>query len=102
MTYSKQSEWREIQSYLPKKYHFTDNYHPTEEWWNWKGHEVHLDCFRNEKAPVKVILLHGVGTNGRQMSMILGGPLSKDGFETIAIDMPTYGVTKVKRLRSKV
>lgn len=63
---------------------------------------VHLDCFRNEKAPVKVILLHGVGTNGRQMSMILGGPLSKDGFETIAIDMPTYGVTKVKRLRSKV
>ena len=50
MTYSKQSEWREIQSYLPKKYHFTDNYHPTEEWWNWKGHEVHLDCFRNEKA----------------------------------------------------
>lgn len=97
MTYSKQSEWREIQSYLPKKYHFTDNYHPTEEWWNWKGHEVHLDCFRNEKAPVKVILLHGVGTNGRQMSMILGGPLSKDGFETIAIDMPTYGVTKVKK-----
>ena len=31
------------------------------------------------------------------MSMILGGPLSKDGFETIAIDMPTYGVTKVKK-----
>ena len=49
------------------------------------------------KRPVKVILLHGVGTNGRQMSMILGGPLSKDGFETIAIDMPTYGVTKVKK-----
>lgn len=97
MTYSEQSEWREIQAYLPKKFHFTKNYHPTEEWWNWKGHEVHLDCFRNEKAPVKVILLHGVGTNGRQMSMILGGPLSKDGFETIAIDMPTYGVTKVKK-----
>ncbi|MFY0216938.1 alpha/beta hydrolase [Bacillus cereus] len=96
MKYSEQSAWREIQAYLPKKYHFTDNYHPTEEWWNWKGHEVHLDCFRNKNAPVKVILLHGVGTNGRQMSMILGGPLSKDGFETIAIDMPTYGVTKVK------
>lgn len=97
MKYSEQSAWREIQAYLPKKYHFTDNYHPTEEWWNWKGHEVHLDCFRNKNAPVKVILLHGVGTNGRQMSMILGGPLSKDGFETIAIDMPTYGVTKVKK-----
>lgn len=97
MKYSEQSAWSEIQAYLPKKYHFTDNYHPTEEWWNWEGHEVHLDCFRNKNAPVKVILLHGVGTNGRQMSMILGGPLSKDGFETIAIDMPTYGVTKVKK-----
>lgn len=97
MTYSKQKEWHEIQDYLPNKYHFKQDYQPTEEWWNWKGHKVHLDCFRNEKANVKVILLHGVGTNGRQMSMILGGPLSKDGFETIAIDMPTYGVTKVRK-----
>ncbi|WMT38846.1 alpha/beta hydrolase [Paenibacillus sp. D2_2] len=97
MTYSTQKEWQEIQNHLPRKYHFTQSYHPTEEWWNWKGHKVHLDCFRNKKAPVKVILLHGVGTNGRQMSMILGGPLSKDGFETIAIDMPTYGVTEVRK-----
>jgi len=97
MTYSKQREWFEIQQHLPMKYHFSKNYQPTEEWWNWKGHKVHLDCFRNQKATVKVILLHGVGTNGRQMSMILGGPLAKDGFETIAIDMPTYGVTEVKK-----
>ena len=27
------------------------------------------------------------------MSTILGGPLAKDGIETIAIDMPLYGVT---------
>ncbi|WP_270607153.1 alpha/beta hydrolase [Bacillus mobilis] len=97
MTYGKQKEWRQIQGFLPNKYHFKEGYQPTEEWWNWKGHAVHLDCFRDEKAPVKVILFHGVGTNGRQMSMILGGPLSKDGFETIAIDMPTYGVTKVNK-----
>ncbi|KEQ26380.1 alpha/beta hydrolase [Paenibacillus tyrfis] len=97
MTYSKQREWLEIQQYLPNSYQFTENYQPTEEWWNWKGHKVHLDCFRNKKAPVKIILFHGVGTNGRQMSMIVGGPLSKDGLETVAIDMPTYGVTKVRK-----
>lgn len=28
--------------------------------------------------------------------MIAGGPQSKNGFETIMIDMPTYGVTEVK------
>ncbi|UOQ83493.1 alpha/beta hydrolase [Gracilibacillus salinarum] len=96
MTYNQQKEWCEIMEKLPETYHFAGDYHPVEEWWDWKGHQVHLDCFRNEAAPAKVILLHGVGTNGRQMSMILGGPLSKDGLETIAIDMPTYGVTKVK------
>ncbi|MFD1334941.1 alpha/beta hydrolase [Oceanobacillus iheyensis] len=97
MSYNEQAEWREIMQKLPEEYHFTDDYYPTEEWWDWKGHQVHLDCFRNAKAPAKVILLHGVGTNGRQMSMILGGPLAQDGFETIAIDMPTYGVTKVNK-----
>ena len=66
-----------------------------EEWWDWKGNRVHLDTFRNPSAKAKVILLHGVGTNGRQMSMIIGGPLAKDGFEVIAIDMPLYGETAV-------
>lgn len=97
MNYSEQKEWKEIQQYLPKKLHFTNSYQPVEKWWDWKGHKVHLDCFPNPNAKAKVILLHGVGTNGRQMSMILGGPLSKDGFETIAIDMPSYGVTEVRK-----
>lgn len=97
MNYSEQKEWKEIQQYLPKKLHFTKDYQPVEKWWDWKGHKVHLDCFPNPNAKAKVILLHGVGTNGRQMSMILDGPLSKDGFETIAIDMPNYGVTEVRK-----
>ncbi|MDR1008624.1 MAG: alpha/beta hydrolase [Rickettsiales bacterium] len=96
MNYSEQSAWKEIQKFLPEEYHFTQDYHPTEEWWEWRGNNVHLDCFRNPRAVAKVILLHGVGTNGRQMSMILGGPLAKSGFETVAIDMPTYGLTQVK------
>ncbi|MFT2140565.1 alpha/beta hydrolase [Mammaliicoccus sciuri] len=56
-----------------------------------------MDTFRNENADVKIILLHGVGTNGRQLSLIAGGPLAKKNYETIAIDMPTYGMTQVKK-----
>lgn len=96
MTYKNQQSWKDIMEHLPKELHFTDDYEPTEEWWDWQGHKVHLDCFRNEEAPAKVILLHGVGTNGRQMSLIIGGPLYRSGYETIAIDMPTYGLTEVK------
>ena len=97
MNYKEQRAWKDIQNELPESYRFTEDFLPTEEWWEWKGHRVHLDCFRNPKAQAKVIMLHGVGTNGRQMSMILGGPLAKDGYETIAIDMPTYGLTEVDK-----
>lgn len=97
MNYSEQKSWKELEKFLPQKLHFNSNYHPEEEWWNWKGNNVHLDTFRNTKAKAKVILFHGVGTNGRQLSSIIGGPLSKDGFEVIAIDMPLYGVTEVNK-----
>ncbi len=95
MNYKTQSSWREIQSFLPKEFQLDRVHEPSEEMWQWRGHQVHLDCFRNPRSEVKVILFHGVGTNGRQMSTILGAPLFRRGFETIAIDMPEYGMTRV-------
>ncbi len=95
VTYNGQRAWKEIQEFLPEQLHYTETYKPTEEVWEWKGNKVHLDTFRKPNAPAKIICFHGVGTNGRQISMILGGPLAREGFETITIDMPTYGVTEV-------
>ena len=95
MNYQSQTTWKEIMKALPKDYQFTNDYQPTEEEWTWGGHKVHLDTFRNPKALAKLICFHGVGTNGRQISMITGGPQAKAGFETIMIDMPTYGMTEV-------
>ena len=95
MTYNNQKAWKEIEKFLPPEYHFRGEYQPAEELWNWKGNKVHLDTFRNPDAEAKMICFHGVGTNGRQISLIIGGPLAKEGFETISVDMPTYGVTEV-------
>ena len=100
MTYQTQENWQQLMTYLPKEYRFTKDYHPKEEWWSWRGHEVHLDTFRDERAEAKLICFHGVGTNGRQISLVTGGPQSKRGYETIMIDMPTYGVTKVKNRKA--
>jgi pimeloyl-ACP methyl ester carboxylesterase len=94
-TYAENPVWRKMQSFLPAEFHFQAGHEPTEEWWDWRGHKVHLDTYRNPQAKTKVILFHGVGTNGRQMMMILGAPLAQRGFETIAIDMPEYGMTQV-------
>lgn len=96
MTYNEQNEWKEIEKTLPERYRFNEKYKPTEEWWKWKEHNVHLDTFRNPDSKAKLILLHGVGTNGRQLSLITGLPQFKNGYEVIAIDMPTYGLTQVK------
>ena len=96
MCYATQRNWKDIQAFLPGNLHLTADHMPREEWWNWEGHRIHLDTFRDPQAPVKVILLHGVGTNGRQMTTILGAPLAKMGFECVASDMPGYGVTQVR------
>lgn len=94
-TYQTQSAWQNIQKYLPNEWQLSGNLLPAEEWWNWQGNKVHLDTYRNPEAKIKVILFHGVGTNGRQMSMLLGAPLAKRGYETIAIDLPGYGLTQI-------
>ncbi|RGP76547.1 hypothetical protein FLONG3_5208 [Fusarium longipes] len=92
-TYANQKEWREIQSFLPKRLHFTPDHSPTEEVWHHRGHVLHLDRWRNPSANVRLIMHHGMGTNGRMMSMLLGVPLHEAGFELVAIDMPGYGCT---------
>lgn len=97
MTYSDQRAWRRIQAFLPASHQLSGDALPVEEWWSWEGHRVHLDVFRVPDAAAKVILFHGVGTNGRQMSTVLGAPLSRCGLEVIAIDLPGYGVTEVRR-----
>ena len=89
-TYTNQKAWKDIQEFLPAQLHYTDSYQPTEETWEWRGNKVHLDTFRNPDAQAKIICFHGVGTNGRQISMIFSGPMAREGFETITVDMPTY------------
>ncbi|EXJ77052.1 hypothetical protein A1O3_10210 [Capronia epimyces CBS 606.96] len=92
-SYESQKAWKDVQRFLPKRLHFTPEHHPVEEWWMNRGHTLHLDRWRNPSAKVRVIMHHGVGTNGRQMSMILGVPLHTAGLELVAIDMPGYGCT---------
>ena len=95
--YQNQNNWEEIQHFLPQKFQLTNATLPKEERWNWKGNQIHLDTYRNPNAKAKIILFHGVGTNGRQMTTIIGKPLADDGFEVIALDMPLYGESLVNQ-----
>jgi pimeloyl-ACP methyl ester carboxylesterase len=94
--YRDQGAWRALQNFLPERLRLTDETVPAEEFWDWRGHRVHLDRYVNPGAPAKVVLHHGVGTNGRQMSLIVGAPLAQRGFETVALDNLGYGLTQVR------
>lgn len=93
--YRHQGSWRELQEFLPERLRLSDQTAPEEEFWDWNGHKIHLDRYRNPDATAKVVLHHGVGTNGRQMTLILGAPLAKLGFEPVAVDNLGFGLTDV-------
>ncbi|GGM84791.1 hypothetical protein GCM10012275_64390 [Longimycelium tulufanense] len=93
--YRDQQSWRDLQEFLPPELRLGADDVPAEEFWSWSGNDVHLDRYVKPDSPVKVVLHHGVGTNGRQMSLVLGAPLAKRGIETVALDNLGYGLTVV-------
>ncbi|MBO0853889.1 MAG: alpha/beta hydrolase [Nocardia sp.] len=93
--YRDQRAWRDLQQFLPARLRLDETNAPEEDSWQWRGNTVHLDRYRDPNAPAKIVLHHGVGTNGRQMSLILGAPLARRGFETVALDNLGYGLTQV-------
>lgn len=94
--YAEQTAWQELQQFLPERLRLTATADlPAEEFWDWQGNHIHLDRYANPDAPAKVILHHGVGTNGRQMTLILGKTLADRGWEVTALDDLGYGMTQV-------
>lgn len=89
--------WSEIPKHFPEKSKINDLNRPQEVFWNWKDNKIHLDYYRNLNSKVKVILLHGVGGNGRLLSFI-AVPLHKCGYEVIAPDLPGYGISKLSKV----
>ncbi len=86
------------QSYFPEAMRCSPESTPRESWWSWRGLDVHLDRMGAPDAPLKVIVLHGAGAYGRVMApaAVLA---QRHGYETVAPDLPGYGLTAVPRER---
>ncbi|SEJ62956.1 Lysophospholipase, alpha-beta hydrolase superfamily [Cyclobacterium xiamenense] len=94
--YSNLTTWKQIESHLPEGFRTSPSTMPEESFTDWNGWKIHLDSYKNEDAPAKVILLHGVGGNGRLLSFI-AVPLFNAGYEVIAPDLPGYGNSIVQK-----
>ena len=96
-SYNSNIAWKEINALLPFDFQIKENNHPVEESWDWKGNQIHLDRYPNSKSEYRIFLHHGVGTNGRQMNMILGHKLAELGYDVVAMDNLGYGMTEVNQ-----
>ena len=85
--YENQIKWKQIESHLPEGFRTSPSTLPDESFVDWNDWKIHLDSYKNADAPAKVILLHGVGGNGRLLSFI-AVPLFDAGYEVIAPDLP--------------
>lgn len=86
--------WNEIPKYIPQSNRLDDSIPLLEQFWEWRGNQIHIDYYQRPDAKVKVFLLHGVGGNGRLLSFI-GVPVYRSGFEVIAPDLPGYGLSVI-------
>ena len=91
--YTESQYWRKYNDFLPKELQYNETNLPTETYWTWKDYKIHLDQMKNDSSPVKVIILHGAGGNGRVIGLF-GNFLNKIGYEYIAPDLIGYGLSQ--------
>ncbi len=95
-TYDSHPTWRAYQTHFPEALRCTPATTPREEYWRWRGLDVHLDRLPAPNASLKIIVLHGAGAYGRVMAPA-AAVAQRYGYETVAPDLPGYGLTKVPR-----
>jgi alpha-beta hydrolase superfamily lysophospholipase len=92
-SYAKTGHWRRYQDFLPERMRLTPGREPAEEWWPWRGGEIHLDRYAAPEATLTVVMLHGAGGNGRLLAPF-GRLLRERGFEAVLPDLPGYGLSR--------
>ena len=91
-SYADDPTWPKVQAFLPPGNRI-DDIVPFEEWMQLGRCQVHVDRYRQEHPRATVVMLHGVGGNGRLLSFI-SVPLARAGYEVICPDLPLYGLTR--------
>lgn len=94
--YEAQTNWRERDRLLPSEFRINEELTPDEYFIKWKTNSIHIDHYSRSDAKAKIVMLHGVGGNGRLLSFA-AVPLFKLGYEIIAPDLPGYGLSLVDK-----
>jgi alpha-beta hydrolase superfamily lysophospholipase len=91
-SYAEIDHWRKYQRFLPDRMRLSAGREPAEEWWPWRGAEIHLDRYAAPAAPLTVVLLHGAGGYSRLVAPF-GLLLHAHGYGVVIPDLPGYGLS---------
>src|SRR6266566_4422272 len=91
-SYAEVNHWQAYQRFLPARLRLEDGRGPVEEWWPWRGAEIHLDRYAAPAAPLTVVMLHGGGGYGRLLAPF-AMMLRAHGYEVVLPDLPGYGLS---------
>jgi alpha-beta hydrolase superfamily lysophospholipase len=91
--------WKSYQKFFPEELRITEDCLPVEEWWDWSYYHIHLDRMPVSDSKIKVLLIHGAGGNGRLLAPF-ARMLQVHGYEVIAPDLPPYGLSTAKEIKS--
>ncbi len=91
-SYADVTAWRDYEARLSAAFQLSDE-HPQEEWFQWRDIAVHVDRLPAPDAPLKLLLLHGMGGYGR-IVLGFGTPYWPQLCELVAPDLPSYGLTR--------
>lgn len=94
-TYSDETGWRSYAAVIPSIDQVAEL--AVEERWPWRHSRIHIDRIPNADAPVKALLVHGIGAYGRLVMGAFGVPLAEAGVEVVAPDLPGFGLTVVEK-----
>ncbi|MCC5814466.1 MAG: alpha/beta hydrolase [Leptospira sp.] len=94
-SYFETTNWHSYQKYLPNSLRYDEMSLPKEEYWKWKGNQIHLDRYSKKSASCKVILVHGGGGNGRLLMPLAKLVTDNANCDVVSPDFPGYGLSVV-------
>ncbi|MBE1490853.1 alpha/beta hydrolase [Plantactinospora soyae] len=92
-SYDEVTHWRGYQRFYAAHLRYDPGKAPREQWWRWRGTDVHLDRLVAPDAPVKLILVHGAGGYGRMLAPYARLFAHTSPVEVVAPDLIGYGLT---------
>jgi alpha-beta hydrolase superfamily lysophospholipase len=93
-SYDALSNWRTVCNALPERLRVPEPWPVQEDWLRVGQFNVHLDRWSAESPRASVIIVHGVGGNGRMLGLY-GHMCRSLGCDAVAPDLPGYGLTCV-------